>query len=503
MMQLNRELISILIGCMLSLSGMAQADADWFRKPINLKIDNQPLEVVLENIARQAGVNFSYDPSLLDTEQLVSTDYSNVELSRVLHQLLGDEFTFEHLQNQLIITLADRPEKIALSGYHLIRGHIRDARYGDALPYASISVFGQAFGTIGNREGYFEFKLPERFHADTLVISCLGYEQQFLLPDTLGAGELLISMRPTNIRLAEIEVTAADGQELVDNMLDRIGQNYPRQPRLMTAFYREVLSQDEVFINVSEAVIQLLKAPYHLPFRTDKISFVKGRKSPDVEAFKWVDFKMQGGPYYTTQLDVVKTRDSFLDADYHGFYRYASEGMIDYLGRRTHVVAFYPLGKADFLTYRGKLFIDADSYALVRAEFSLSKAGIKLARKQLIRKKPKGFKVRALELNYEVNYAENQGLWYLNTARSSASFRVRSREDRINSVFHSVSDLLVTRHEPTRLRRFPKEDQLGASDIFSELITDYDPDFWINFNIIEPTDQLEKAIRDLSREKSN
>ncbi len=499
----NLRLINLLVFCLVSLHGMSQEDDDFFQQKINLKIDNQPLEVVLENISRQAGLNFSFDPSLLDTEQLVSTDYSNTELRLVLNELLGDEFTFEHLQNQLIIKLADRTTEVALTGYQLIRGTILDNKYNDAIPYASISVYKQAFGTICNKEGKFEFKLPAQFRDAQLVISCMGYEPLFLSPDTLNSEALLLKLKPTNIRLREIQVTVVDPLEVLDKMQAAISRNYSRQPRLMTAFYREVLTQDEAYINVSEAVIQLLKAPYHLPFRNDKISFVKGRKSPDVDAFKWVDFKMQGGPYYTTQLDVVKTQDSFMESSFREYYQYKFQEMIDYLGQSTYVISFSPVGKTDFLTYEGRLFINAESYALVHAEFTLSKNGMRLAKKQLIRKKPKGFKVRALGLDYEVSYRENNGLWYLNSARSSASFRVRSREDGINSVFHSVSDLLVTRHEITRLKRFPKELQLGASDIFTEVITDYDPDFWANYNIIEPTDELEKAIRNLTQEKPN
>ena len=120
---------------------------------------------------------------------------------------------------------------------------------------------------------------------------------------------------------------------------------------------------------------------------------------------------------------------------------------------------------------------------------------MKYARESLIRKKPRGFKVRPLDLDYQVNYALSQGRWHLSTAQTSVRFRVRSRNDKVNSVFHSVSDLLVTSHESTSLRRFVKDETFQSTDIFTETIIDYDEEFWGNFNVIQPDDDLRKAIK--------
>ncbi|WP_205461898.1 carboxypeptidase-like regulatory domain-containing protein [Mangrovibacterium lignilyticum] len=500
-MRKYRQIFSFLIFWYVAISAAAQdQEAVFLSKSISLNVENEHLDRVLDRISKLAGINFSYDPTLLDTELPVTVSYVDKPLEFVLTDLLGREFTFQELGNQLIIRMREANQESAslLDGYRIVRGVIRDQEFNEAIPYASISILNKAFGTISNTEGRFELKIPPKYQHEDLVFSCLGYRRELIQLDSLKDEDLLMELQPVNIRLKEIKVRAIKPLWVLEQMVGHIGENYPDGSRLMTAFYREVLTQDDVYINVSEAVIQLLKASYSMPFRDDKIRFLKGRKSPDVETFQWVDFKMQGGPYYTTQLDVVKTMDSFLDEDYRSNYKYEAGSMIDYLGRPAYVIYFSPLGKNDFLTYSGKLFIDQETFALVHAEFSLSKSGIRIAREQLIRKKPKGFNVRALNLDYQVSYRQNEGLWYLNTAQSSVSFRVRSRSDQVNSVFHSVSDLLVTSHKPTRLRRFPKEEQLNASDIFTEMITDYDPDFWGNYNIIAPTDDLRKAIKSLT-----
>ncbi|MCW0483483.1 carboxypeptidase-like regulatory domain-containing protein [Gaoshiqia sediminis] len=496
----------MLLWC-LSFQVAAQEDEAFvLKKKISLHLHDQPVARVLEEISRQAGIDLSYDPAVIHTDQVISVDFDDQETCLALEEVLGTRYRFQVFGHQLIITLkddgppADGFPDTKSPGVQKISGVLTDARTRETIPFASISFLNRPFGTITNRDGAFELKIPEHYRHDTLVFSCLGYARVMALPDTLAPEAFNLAMQPVAIRLREIKVTAIDPIDILDKLADRIPENYPEESRLMTSFYREVLLQDKSYINVSEAIIQILKAPYGNLFRDDRIRFLKGRKSANVEPFKWVDFKMQGGPYYITKLDVVKTVDSFLDPNYRNFYRFEMDYAVNYVGRPTYVVLFRPEGKIDFPRYEGKLFIDQETYALVHAEFSLGKSGMKFARESLIRKKPKGFNVRPLDLDYQVTYKLHEGRWHLNTAQTSVRFRVRSRKDNINSVFHSISDLLVTSHEPTNIRRFLKDETFMPSDIFTEMIIDYDREFWGNFNTIQPNDDLKKAIKTMNQE---
>ena len=92
-----------------------------------------------------------------------------------------------------------------------------------------------------------------------------------------------------------------------------------------------------------------------------------------------------------------------------------------------------------------------------------------------------------------------QGKWQLNTANATVNFKIRSKKDHINSVFHSVSDLLITNIEPSDLKKFQKKETVTHRDIFVEMINDYDSKFWENYNIIKPDDDLRKAIKNFSQ----
>ena len=77
-------------------------------------------------------------------------------------------------------------------------------------------------------------------------------------------------------------------------------------------------------------------------------------------------------------------------------------------------------------------------------------------------------------------------------------FKVRSKRDKINSEYHTVSDLLITNIQSTDTKRFARNESFNQRDIFVEMINDYDAKFWENFNIIKPDEDLRNAIKSLS-----
>ncbi len=466
---------------------------------VSIEIANGRLLDLLNQISAQTGIYFSYDPVLVNTDQPMSIVIDDQSIQQVLDEVFGNKFRFNLLKNQLIIT-QKKSQKAGKSINQLIHyelsGKLLNSQNHEKVPYASISVLGHPFGTISNIDGEFRIKIPSEYESDTLVISSMGYDRLYILPDTLQHNELDIYLDPVEIQLREVLITATDPMQVLDNMIENISQNYPINTQLMTSFYREVLKQDEEYINVSEAVMDILKASYSNPFRQDQIRYLKGRKSSYVQStFQLVDFKMQGGPYYITKLDVIKTMDSFIDQKFREYYTYSVERVIDYINRPTYIVHFKPDGKFDYLTYEGELYIDKETFALVHAEFSLSRNGKKSARRSLIKKKPHGFNVRPIDLDYTVTYKKHHDKWYLSSAQTSVKFHVKSRQNKINSIFHSISDLLITNHRETNLRRFKRNENFDSSDIFSEIITRYDEDFWGNYNVIKPSEDLRNALK--------
>jgi hypothetical protein len=405
------------------------------------------------------------------------------------------------LENQVIIskiTDTKLPDEIQVDSipvkYFFLTGKIVDDKRENPIKYASVSLYNKPIGTISNTEGNFLLKIHPDFIRDTIVISCMGYAQS-MMPAYKILDEDIIIMSPVSIRIKEVKVTATTPERLLNHIRENLSLNYSEDSKLMTAFYRETIQQDNNYINVSEAVIEILKAPYSNSLRNDLVRIIKGRRSPDVKPFQWLNFKLQGGPFTITKLDIVKTMESFIDEEFQNSYSYSISKVVWYNENPVYILEFKPVAEFSSLGFVGEMYIHRETFAIVHVNFHFNKSGLKNAESVMIKKKPKGVKAKPTYTNYEVNYQEYNGKWHLANVKASVKFKVRSKNDKINSEYHSVSDLLITDIHDTELKKFDRDESFTQRDIFVEMISNYDPDFWENYNIIKPDEDLQNAFK--------
>ena len=378
---------------------------------------------------------------------------------------------------------------------HLIfTGKVVDDMSDLPIPYVNISIFGKAIGTMSNTEGEFILKLPSEFQNDTLVFSCVGYSLK-RIPIRQFNNNSTIRLNSEIIQIKEIKINYVTPEFILDMAINNLDQNYFTKYMMNKAFYRETIIQNENYINVSEAVLQILKTPYNLFAREDDVHVLKGRKSPDVSPLQWIDFKLQGGPKTITQLDLIKSTDTFLDPRFRYLYSYEIDRIIWHFGRPVFVIKFRPIKNVSFLCYEGEIYIDRETYGIYHINFKLGKYGLKLASRLLIKKKSRGLSVKAVKAEYTVDYKKYNGKLYFSSARANVAFKIKDRSEKINSVFESTSELLVTDIEQSQIRRFPKNQAFSIKEIFSEYINVYDPKFWGNYNIIKPDEDLVNALK--------
>jgi hypothetical protein len=499
-----RKQLTILFAILLLpiYSKAQQQNGSVFENRITISQKNQPVNSILDQISWQAGVYFSYDASILSQNQKFSIEVNDKSLYTVLNQLFNpNEFKFKELENQIIISKNEnenlseelKADSIPVK-YFFLSGKIVDSKKQDPIKYASISLLNKPIGTISNIDGNFLLKIHPDFIRDTIVVSCMGYVQ-ILMPAYKILDEDVITMYPFSIKLKEVKVVATSPEKLLGKIRENLSRNYSNNAKLMTAFYRETIKQDDDYINVSEAVIEILKAPYNNSTRSDLVRIIKGRRSPDVKPFQWLNFKLQGGPFTITKLDIVKTVETFFDAEFQHLYDYNIKNVIFYNDNPVYVLEFKPIGDFNENGFAGEMFVHRETFAIVHVSFRYTKTGLKNAENEMIKKKPKGVKAKPTFTNYEANYQQYNGKWHLANVKASVKFKVRSRNDRINSEYYSVSDLLITDIHDTELKKFDRDESFSQRDIFVEMIDNYDPGFWENYNIIRPDEDLQNAFK--------
>jgi hypothetical protein len=63
-----------------------------------------------------------------------------------------------------------------------------------------------------------------------------------------------------------------------------------------------------------------------------------------------------------------------------------------------------------------------------------------------------------------------------------------------------MAEIAVTDRTEQEVAKFAGKEKIKYSDIFSEKVSSFsDPEFWGDYNVIEPDQSIESAIRKLSR----
>ena len=467
----------------------AQESMSLLERRINCQIDTATVEQVLEKVVIDNDLFFSYNPDILPKEKC-SVQLSNVTLGELLRKILPeDEYNIEIIDNQVIITLKE-VSPIKLSGL------IVEEKDDIPIPYASLTIAGESIGTMTNIDGRYDFIIPWRLRDKLVSVRCLGFKTLDISQNELRKS-LKIKLETVTIHLREITVKPVIVADVLKNFRNNIVKNYEPSTQLMITFYRETIKRDDQYIGVWEAIMEMLKSPYSSG-GTDRIRFMKGRKSNFNKIFKDVSLKIQGGPWYINTLDIVKNLETFLDPEFENLYRYRFEQPEMYNGRVTWVIKFSRKEDVDFPCFYGKILIDADTYALVNAEFGLDKKSLKMNGDTFIKKEPHGFTTRPEEAEYTVNYRMVDGRWQFYSARTDVIFKVKQNKGNVKTEYRSVSDILVTQQYTfPHKARFGPEGLFRADDIFADIIGQYDPEFWGNYNVIKPDDDLSKALREI------
>ena len=383
--------------------------------------------------------------------------------------------------------------------YVTIKGVLKDAKSGDKITYATISVPNTSIGTVSNSEGEFTLKVSASLQAGFFEVSHLGYAtKRFSIGESTGEGKTFyLDLQP--IQLKEISVIPKDPREMVAMALRNIKKNYSQVPNMMTGFYRESIKQRRDYVSISEAIVDIYKTPY-LSMSYDQVKVFKGRKSTNVKKADTLMVQLQGGPDVALLLDVVKNTDLSIALDDLDNYQFELGSMVSMDNKLNWVVKFSPNVVKDEPLYYGTLYISQEDMAITRAEFSLDLNDEAKAAHMFIQKKPLGLLFMPTLTSYLVTYKEENGKYYLNYVRVDLKFRCDWKKRLFRNNYTVVSELAITDRHEDNIVKFTNQEQFKSSMVLSEKIGDFeDHDFWGEYNIIEPELSIQNAILKLSK----
>ena len=386
-----------------------------------------------------------------------------------------------------------------------VSGVVRDKESRKKLENVAVSLVGTPIGTVTNAEGVFSLKIP---HMDTILqleLSHIGYmNARFSASAPEGSNNMYatILMIPIALQLNEVVAYGNSARRIVEEAMERIPKNYPSGESMTSAFYRETVQKGHRYISISEAMLDVYKTSYRQ--RTtdrDKVQIDKARRLLSQKQSDTLGVKVVGGPNLPLFMDVVKNAYALFDEETLDYYSFVQEPSVFIDDRLQYVISFRPRVKLDYALYVGRVFIDREHLAFTRAEFELDLSDRERAVAAILYKKPLGLRFRPQKVSFLITYRQHDGVTCLNYICNEMCFKCDWKRRLFSSSYVARSEMVAVDREEHPERVIARRDAFKPYQVFYDIVKEYwSEDFWKDYNIIEPTESLEDAVKKLRKQ---
>jgi CarboxypepD_reg-like domain len=489
---------NIIIVFLLSASfGYAQTNP--LDSTYSISAENKSIYSILQELSNKSGLYFTYNSDILYEDSTVSINFEEKELRIILEDLFpANIYSFDLVQSHIIISekiQKDEDEAINIEPFIFIKGVVSDKLTRRPLQFSSVSVFNKEIGTISNTDGSFVLKVPWEYRNDSIAFSFMGYITKFIPVLDFTDKRKIVFLQQQYIPIQEIIIRNAQPLTLLRKSYDKKTANYSTSPVILNSFYREAVKKGNNYVLYSEALIDIYKSAYSNNLSNDQVRLKKSRKVVDYVNLDTVLLKLKAGVNSTLLLDFIKNPISFYTPEHYVKYHYQIIDITNFNKKLAYVLEFEQFGFVTDPYYQGKIYIDVSSYAVLGAEFEINKTKINKAAHLFVVKKTRNIDVRPVYAKYRVEYREYKGIHYLSYARGDLKLRVKNKQKFFANTFETFIELAVSEVDTTNTKRFRNKDLLRTRDVFVDNISEYDTEFWEDFNFVPPEESIEEAIK--------
>ena len=386
------------------------------------------------------------------------------------------------------------------NNYITVTGNLSDSKTKQSLFFAYVTIPDTHIGTVTNSEGNFTLKINNSLNAKEVEFSHIGYKPKRVSISSLMNGNANVTLDPSSVSLDEVTIRPLDASKIVSEALQKVQYNYSDKANMFTGFYRETVKQRREYISISEAVLDIYKAPYKGFVGPDRVKVYKARKSANVKKADTLAVKLQGGPSVSLLLDIAKNPDLVIIDQNYDLYDYTLEDIVLIDNKLNYVISFVQKSHIKVPLYYGRLYIDTKNLAFTNAQFSLNLDDKEEAGKLFVLRKPRGVKFTPTSTSYYVTYTEHEGRYYLSYVRNELSFKANWNRRIFSTNYTVTAELAITDRDLENANRFQLKETFKTTDVLSDAAVAFnDTDFWGEHNFIQPEESIEDAIKKYGR----
>lgn len=500
----------MLLSTITVLQAQREKDSGMLNRTIQLQSKKNTLYRLLNEVSQKSGYLFIYDSKIMDNEKKVKVKKGTYTIREAIYQIIGNKkLELRVIGNHILISQptsqsipdssvtthdADPRDIITLTGM------LVDKDTNEPIPFGTVSVSNSSIGNITNQNGEFKLHLPDSMRTTSSIrFSHIGYQPQSIETKLLAGQMARIALEPKIIPIQEVVIRVVNPLRLLRQLQEKRSLNYAQKPVYLTTFYREGIERKNRFVNLTEAIFKIYKAPYKDNPVADQVKLLKMRRISNPAEKDTLITKMKSGIQACLLLDIMKETQEFLIANDQTPYIYAPTDITVIDDKLVNVVYFEQKKQIDYPLYKGELYIDPDSSVLLRARFEINPAHIKKAAGILVEKKSRHLNILPQKAVYTLSYKKWKGVYYMNHVRGDLYFKVKKKKQVFGGyALHAWFEMATCKIENQQVTRFTRQETLSTRTIFSDTPFSYDASFWGNFNVIPPEEQLNEAIRKIA-----
>ncbi|MBR1926665.1 MAG: carboxypeptidase-like regulatory domain-containing protein [Bacteroidales bacterium] len=372
-----------------------------------------------------------------------------------------------------------------------VSGTVVDADTGRPLQYVGVSFTGMRYATVTNSDG--AFTLKSATEPESVDFTLLGYKTVRMVFPKDGT--------PLRVRMPKGDLTLdgalviADPYSVLRRAIDRIKDNYPNKPELFDCFYRETVQKKNRFVYVSEAVSRMYKTSYYRGGTYgDRIAVDKSRMIESPDKRDTLAVKVVGGPVQAVILDIVKN-DDLLTVKELSNYSLKMDLPATIGDRQQFAIRLIPMNDTPYPLYEGVIYIDRETYAFTRFDLNYDMRDKDKVTRSILISKPSGLRFTPGQVSIRYDYSLSDGVSRVSYVRSVIRFKCDWKKRLFRSEYTAISELVTTDRHSGDVEPISRKESFNGREVLSDKAArDYDPEFWKDYNIIEPTESLDKAI---------
>jgi hypothetical protein len=396
----------------------------------------------------------------------------------------------------LATTLAQAQTQAQSQPTLTLKGLIRDAATKQPIPYASITLTTNNISTLSNEAGQFIFKIPPENQNDSIEITHIGYHPAAIIakPDT----QLIIPLIQAPKELPEITIHPTDAWNMIQQAINKIPDNYPTRPFVLTGFYRSTsgYKNPNHIVDISEALFTIYSPDNE---RTNtQFRLIRARNEKDETALGGRPYSIGFKPDDIMDRDMISRihQTQILGDEGHNDHQFAYKGLVDYEGQSAYEIHFDQKDDIPRPLYKGRIIIDTATLAFLCFDYQVSPKGIPYLPRHSEgpnHNDPTGSRILIQYKRYGGKYY----LHHISTQTGIHSYMEGKKPIDFDTV-HIRRNCIITRID-TGLIAFAKvgtklDNQRTIENQIKENPKTKEDSYWENYNVLEADYNVDSAI---------